>query len=54
MVSVSKALGGSPVPVLIQFIGGNPQDGVQPGGRDPGQSQHIYATAPRAEASGPP
>jgi hypothetical protein len=45
-VTVTQAPGGAPSPVLIRFVGGSPQDGVQPGETIPGLSQSIYATAP--------
>jgi hypothetical protein len=45
-LTVTQAAGGAPSPVLIAFIGANPQLGIQPGSTVPGLTQRIYATAP--------
>ena len=45
-LTVTQAAGGAPSPVLIRFIGANPELGVQPGGTVPGLTQRIFATAP--------
>jgi hypothetical protein len=50
VVSVAQA-GGGLSPVLVQFIGGNPRDGVQPGQALAGTTQHIYATVPEGATS---
>ncbi|HEY7829701.1 MAG TPA: hypothetical protein VIC06_03960 [Solirubrobacteraceae bacterium] len=50
-VTVKQAAGGSPSPVLVQFIGGSAENGIQPGQTVPGLPQHIYATAPPGASS---
>ena len=45
-LTVTQAPGGVPSPVLIRFIGPNPELGVQPGGTVPGLTQRVFATAP--------
>lgn len=50
-VSVTQAPGGGPSPVLIQFTGGNPANGTQPGQTVPGTEQTVYATAPPGATS---
>ncbi len=49
-VSITQQ-GGPPSPVLVQFAGGNPAVGTQPGGTLAGTTQTIYATAPRGAQS---
>jgi hypothetical protein len=50
-VSLAEAQGGGPASVFIEFTGGNPQDGVQPGEVVPGHPQWIYATTPSGVTS---
>jgi hypothetical protein len=50
-VTVRQAEGGGTSPVLIQFVGNNPADDVQPGEAVPGLTQRIYATAPSGATS---
>jgi hypothetical protein len=45
-VNVTQAAAGPPSPVLVRFIGGNAENGFQPGTTTPGLTQRIYATAP--------
>lgn len=45
-LTVTQAASGASSPVLIRFLGANPELGIQPGGTVPGLTQRIFATAP--------
>lgn len=50
-ITVRQAPGGTPVPVLVTFVGGTPTEATQPAGTVPGERQRIYATAPAGTTS---